>query len=293
MQCHRSGAARQMILMLGAWLGFGVGFCGPVGSGGAPVGQGGGTGGSQIIVFEKPGREPDGGGMGDVIKHLPPGVTGATNGEPLKIVSTKPPSPDETLFLAAGGSDAAEVRGLLDAGANVNARQALTGMTPLMACSTRAIAAILLERGADARARDLLGATALHHAVFAPEAVSLAPLLVSHGADVNAIAEKQNAESPLLAARRLFFEGRDPKRAEAVIRMLVAAGADVNAADDAGYTALATAAVNRKPDMTRLLLSLGADTARRTKDGQTPLAIARELGFMEIAELLIADGAKE
>lgn len=268
----------------------GVGLCGPAGT---VMGQGGGTGDSHIIVFEMPGHEPDGGGMGDAIKHLPPGVTGATNGEPLKIARTKPPSPDEGLFLAAGGSDVAEVRGLLDAGANVNARQPLTGMTPLMACSTRAIAAILLERGADPSARDLLGATALHHAVSADEAVSLVPLLISRGADVNAVAEKQNAESPLLAARQLFFEGRDPKRAEAVIRMLVAAGADVNAADDAGYTALATAAVNRKPDMAKLLLSLGADTARRTKDGQTPLALAREFGFMEIAERLIAAGAKE
>ena len=100
-------------------------------------------------------------------------------------------------------------------------------------------------------------------------------------------------ETPLLSARGLFFEGRDQNRAGRILRLLINAGARVDAQDDMGYSALITAAVNNKPRLARRMLGVGADPHTRTSDGMTALAWARDLGHREIESLLLAAGARK
>lgn len=69
-------------------------------------------------------------------------------------------------------------------GANINARTADGGETPLHAVRDSAMAEFLLAKGADIRAQDKLGETPLHWAARMPK--EKAELLLSKGADVNA-----------------------------------------------------------------------------------------------------------
>ncbi|MFH1267695.1 MAG: ankyrin repeat domain-containing protein [Planctomycetota bacterium] len=187
---------------------------------------------------------------------------------------------------AIGSDDPAEVRALLDAGADPNLRVTDDGLTPLMISESAALVRLLLERGADPRQSDDTGATALHHALFVPEALEIIPLLLDHGADVNAVAKGRSSRTPLLAGRILMIESDDPGNGARILRMLAAAGADVNARDDLGYTLLMSAAVNDKPDLARLALELGADPRIKSKDGWTAMEYAVDVGSIDVANLL-------
>jgi ankyrin repeat protein len=61
-----------------------------------------------------------------------------------------------------------------------------------------------------------------------------------------------------------------------VTELLLVSGAEVNAKQHGGYTALHAAAFDGDPDLTRLLLANGADASLESDGGQTALAIARE-----------------
>ena len=74
------------------------------------------------------------------------------------------------------------------AGANVNAKEPAADSTPLMLAAMAgqpAAAKILIDKGADVKAKNTDGNTALHTAAFfcKPEMVAL---LIENGADVNA-----------------------------------------------------------------------------------------------------------
>jgi N-acyl-D-amino-acid deacylase len=75
------------------------------------------------------------------------------------------------------------------------------------------------------------------------------------------------------------------------VRQLLSAGADPNAANDSGTTALMWAVGD--VDKTRLLLDAGANPEVRGDDGRTPLMIAATRpGSSRVASLLLARGAK-
>ena len=207
-----------------------------------------------------------------------------------KMRSLEEPSLEESLLLAVGMGDIEEVNRLLDRGARINYRQGSSGLTPLMVAEKEAVVSVLLQRGANPNAVDQDGATPLHHAVLKEEAEGMIALLVQGGADVNAVAPGRSRETPILSAKQNYFEGNDHVRGERIIRLLAKCGADVNAADDLGYTLLITSVVNRKMDLVRLMVELGADTGKRTVEGKTALAYARELGFGEIVDFLQKEG---
>ncbi|NYZ74089.1 ankyrin repeat domain-containing protein [Candidatus Micrarchaeota archaeon] len=76
------------------------------------------------------------------------------------------------------------------------------------------------------------------------------------------------------------------------INLLIAKGADVNAKDDGGTTALMCAAQNGDAVVARLLIAKGADVNARNMYGMTPLMwAAYESHNKETVELLIAKGA--
>ena len=71
-----------------------------------------------------------------------------------------------------------------------------------------------------------------------------------------------------------------------ITRLLIERGADVNAAQTAGYRPLHQAAVAGREDLVRMLLDAGADKTTRCDRGKTPADYARERGHAAVAELL-------
>jgi uncharacterized protein len=71
-----------------------------------------------------------------------------------------------------------------------------------------------------------------------------------------------------------------------ITRLLLEAGAPVNAAQEGGFTALHAVAQHGQLQMARLLLDHGADLQARTSDGKTPLAMAEEYEHAEMIHLL-------
>ncbi len=78
----------------------------------------------------------------------------------------------------------------------------------------------------------------------------------------------------------------------AAVHALIAQGADVNAAQGDGMTALHWAASNRDPGLARMLLDAGADAGAGTRIGRyTPLHVAARAGAGEVVEVLLVEGA--
>lgn len=77
------------------------------------------------------------------------------------------------------------------------------------------------------------------------------------------------------------------------IELLVAAGAEVDARDAEGRTALMYAALMEQSEAAQALLAAGADVNARSTEGQTALGIARELGKPGVLSVLEAAGGVE
>ncbi|CAG0900650.1 unnamed protein product [Cyprideis torosa] len=153
---------------------------------------------------------------------------------------------------------------LLNAGADINARTR-SGLTPLHLCSMeghRAVVLLLLGRGADVDCRDEGGMTPLLRACFEGH-VSVARDLVSNGADVN---DKERAGmTPLIRAS----EGGHVETVEFLVRETEA---DLEGKGDiGGWTALALAAGKGHTQVMKILLAAGAEVDARGSDGGTPL----------------------
>jgi len=122
------------------------------------------------------------------------------------------------------------------------------------------------------------GWTPLHLAAAfgSPEAVKL---LLERGAPVDAVSRNPQTNQPLHAALAL---GRNLE----TIRLLLAAGADPNACQTAGYTALFSAAAANRRDLAEILVAHGANPALQNDFGQTAASFARERGHAELADWL-------
>ena len=90
---------------------------------------------------------------------------------------------------------------------------------------------------------------------------------------------------------RLMVAAADGEGLKAV-RMLVAARANVNAAEERrGYTPLCLAAESGQADTAEVLLELKADVNVRTKTDEVPIIIAASHGHEDVIEALIDNGA--
>ncbi len=106
----------------------------------------------------------------------------------------------------------------------------------------------------------------------------IARYLVMKGADVNLPSNNGFRVYPLHSA----VAGNYTQLA----RMLIENNAQVNVKQQAGVTALHSAAQNGNIDLLILLLEHGADVSVRMEGGKLPADLAREKGFVEIAEAL-------
>lgn len=130
---------------------------------------------------------------------------------------------------------------------------------------------------------DTNGYTPLHHASLHPN-LSAAALLLSHGAD-------PNAKTTCGAATPLHTHLDQPTVSLALLRTLLACGADVNAQNSRGETPLHTAVERGHTAAAQLLVAHDAILGWRAVDGQTPLHDAAAAGFTDIVEMLCRAGA--
>ena len=96
---------------------------------------------------------------------------------------------DEALHNAAGDGDLNRMRQLLDDGANMERPVGQLGRTALMAAAAKGrdgALRFLLEQGANVRAQDYAGFTALHRATQNSQPLATVRILVQAGAFVNA-----------------------------------------------------------------------------------------------------------
>ncbi|MDX2263844.1 MAG: ankyrin repeat domain-containing protein [Hyphomicrobiales bacterium] len=218
-------------------------------------------------------------------------LTGAAlsgvSAQPLERAEAVNLSPDQRVWHALSLQDKSWLRQLINDGANINAAEPLSKMTPIMAVDSYAIALELLHGGANVTARDVFGRTALHYAVEAKDAARIVPLLMQRGADANARSHDPSGVTPLIAAAEHYFERADKDAGLDVVRALIAGGASPNLAGGDGVTPLSIAAARGDVRLVNLLVELGADPDAGAENGKSLIDGANERGETEIAAALI------
>ena len=202
-----------------------------------------------------------------------------------------------TIHQAADAGDLAKVKAFIQEGIDVNTK--VHGCTPLH-CAARyghkEVAELLIAKGADVNAKDMRGRTPIDLAIDQGRK-EIAKLLVSKSADVSLhiaayLGDLQRVEKFIDGGANLDANDREGQTALhyaakagqiPVAKLLIANGADVNAGE---WTPLQEAAYHSK-EMVELLLAKGADI---NTGKWTPLHSA-VYGHNEIVELLIAKGA--
>jgi uncharacterized protein len=125
------------------------------------------------------------------------------------------------------------------------------------------------------------GATPLMRAAKDAD-VTVMRVLIDRGADVDARAKTEKTALMFAASRLGGFRGTPNRGSEAqaleAVALCLDRGADVNAADDGGQTALHAAVATAEDGLVRLLVTRGADLQLKDSRGRTPLDVAKGVG---------------
>lgn len=179
------------------------------------------------------------------------------------------------LMLAAAGGFTETVKQLVDRGADVNARDSYD-TTALIAAATAGhsdTAVTLLKYGADPTFKDTSGGSALSNATF-----------FGHTEVVLGLLENMSGlPAPVGDELLLLCAGLGHEK---IARALLDKGINVNAKGIKQRTSLMAAAAFDKPDMVRLLLEYGADLDAKDEDGLSAIQVAENKGNHEVLTLL-------
>ncbi|KAJ5154427.1 uncharacterized protein N7500_009866 [Penicillium coprophilum] len=212
------------------------------------------------------------------------------------------------LFWTAQDSAAAVARLLLENGADADLADK-NGSTALHIAALqghRNVAALLLENEADANIQDKDGWTPLYGAAV-QEHAALVRLLSEKASNsektlglvdkamkspgertlLKKVAEDKRQGSTMTSGLRVAAQEAQIGR----LRIMLERGADVNAKDPAGYTALELAAFQGSKQVIQLLLEYGANVNLRGSLNGPPLYHAIEQGSEAVVPLLIEYGA--
>ncbi|HVY63821.1 MAG TPA: ankyrin repeat domain-containing protein [Gammaproteobacteria bacterium] len=181
---------------------------------------------------------------------------------------------DAKLLAAAQKSQTAEVRALLAAGADANARAA-DGSTPLIYAThfgdTAGVQALLAAKG-DPNITNRYGVGPMHEAALRADA-GLLRVLLDAGAEVD-LALPQGETALMLASRTSGVEA---------VRLLIERGAKVNVVEKwQGQTPLMYAAAHDRGEVAAALIAAGADVNARTPINDLPERKPAVRYFVEI-----------
>jgi len=230
-------------------------------------------------------------------------------------VNAKDPRESTPLMYAAAYGSIDAMRMLLDAGADVNAKNAFDATALMWCANDLAKVRLLVEKGANVNARSKAGRTPLIIASAHDGNFEVVKLLVERGADLSGQGESviKHAEgAPASASFPPSKKGASTPLTEAAdandtatVRFLVEKGAAINARNELGDTALVLAASHGNVEAIKLLLSKGADVNAvdapegvHVKNGPvalgsfTALLYAVVYGGYDAVKLLLDAGAK-
>jgi len=205
-----------------------------------------------------------------------------------KVVNERDSNGDTALHIAALHNQLAVAQALLDAGADVNARNGYGAYTPgdlggvLYSSSHKDPVSLLTVHGID-QSDMKNGYTPLHLAEFSVGHRKMVELLVSKGADVNA--------RPASGATPLFFAVLRDQKDDA--QFLLDKGANVNTPDAYGTTILDCALQLQYGSLIQLLIDHGADVNAQDQSMTRPLTYALKMDDHRWADLLKKKGAHE
>jgi ankyrin repeat protein len=192
------------------------------------------------------------------------------------------------LSLACTNGNAAMVEKLLKAEANPNVSLVRTGETVLMTCARSGsvdAVKLLLANGADANAKETRsGQTALMWAV-AEKHAEVVRALVEHGANVHASTKVQTDiyDRTLGGFTPLLFAARVGDLESA--RILLAAGADANEATQEAGNTVVVASASHHEELAILLLEKGANPNAADEYGMTALHHAVQKGIANLSSV--------
>jgi ankyrin repeat protein len=190
------------------------------------------------------------------------------------IAASAAPEHDAQLLRAAQHSSPTDVRALLAAGADANAR-ASDGSTPLLYAAhfgDTASAQALLGANADPDQTNRYGVGPMHEAALRADH-GLLRTLIDAGATVD-LALPQGETPLMLAARTSGIEA---------VRLLIDRGANVNVVEQwQGQTPLMYAAAHDRGEVAAALIAAGADVNARTPINDLPERESRVRYYVEI-----------